>query len=281
MDRPGGNERWSTLRVADSDGAKYPIWYDRFYVTWTWRGVQKDTEEHVSHVLRKDMKPGPSLDAAWQRCRGYVTSFMERFIAFKSNSQLRSYEYKDFQRVANSEIDQTTRYDFGEGQSLSGMYLLSTMKATLLSFLSDHKQRPLDLQVLVDNRRKGVGNASQKLTDADGTLCAVSGHLFIIVDPKTERPIANERVKVLCVSIPGIDFTKHAAKNMLPTSNPLGISELPLAALCRIAQIWHHALYLFQKWGVTHPVLCAIGCGAFIPTGMDKGIVVRHTQRRS
>ena len=237
-----------------------------FVVVWTWRGPNDAVMQCVSRVLRKASNTLLPMREVWKRDRKPMTRFMQLFfeVDTEQTSQL------------STELESTTggfmvkdneNYTFGENVSINGNDLIATQLKMKVSFLDDQVHRVTPLQTLVNNRlRPPPLVAAPILDDTDDTLCAVTGEVYLLMDPLTGTGLTDPP-KMVCVSIPGIDFNRSGHRKKFSGADEWRPN---VAAQLRMAQIWHHTLSLFQQWGVTHPVLCAIGCGAFVPEWMSR-----------
>lgn len=128
---------------------------------------------------------------------------------------------------------------------------------------ADRRQKVLRLKAIPE------GSAMDEEDVTPGQLIAVSG----VVRPTIFKRELN--TDIYCVSIPGINFAYSEAdqkkfigiqENVIIQGSKEGLQIRKFVneeGQIRMRQIWHHALSCFQKGGVTCPVLCAIGCGAF------------------
>jgi hypothetical protein len=226
-------------------------------------------EPRLIALLRADMKPGILRDT-WKRDRGPVTSFMKTFFLLDDADERN--KATSFARLAGRKPDTPPitpqgmyfrDATMGRG-GLSGQELLELMKTTQLTYLNDRHRA--DMQEVVDATRRDGRN---ELGDLHDSLCAVSGDVYIVVDPKLGTPILHQKIRVFCVSIPGIDFAKGLYRSHFTRDGT--VNDL---ARVRMIHIWSHSMDLFQAAKVEIPVLCAIGCGAF--KGDVQGVVMAY-----
>ena len=245
-----------------------------FVVMWTWTGQNDAVLQCVSRVLGKESMTTLSMREVWKRDRWPMTRFMQKFFRIELHgSQQTSLDYTNFQPITGFMLEDNAQYKFGTDQqspTIPANALIKTQLDMRLSYLDDQVPRLPSLQTLVQNRLgppPALPRApGPKLDDTDDTLCAVTGNVYLLVDPLSGTPLTNPP-QMVCVSIPGINFGLKGHRKKF-TETPEWRPNL--AAQLRMSQIWHHTLSRFQQWGVTHPVLCAIGCGAFVPDYMSE-----------
>jgi hypothetical protein len=244
------NLAWTTSAVAvlyDIPEEKVLLQSERYTIVWTHMGVQSDIQNMVNQLLQIEMKP-ETMWKSWVRDRKDMTNFMSELLDLDG----KVWDYT-FQRKTGAQLEAGKEYSF-EGSTIEGRHLIRLMDATTMSFLA-YSNEKMAMQELVDNTRMEKGDT--RLAVYDDSLCAVTGPVYMLVNPKNGEVIISEMVEVLCVSIPGIEFTNSDHSRHFAETG--ASSKIPnQAAHLRMAEIWHHALSLFQQRQVTHPVLCAI-----------------------
>jgi hypothetical protein len=148
--------------------------------------------------------------------------------------------------------DKTYAYDDG-AMTVTGERIDALQRAARITYLQGHvSQHDADNHKLprrVEYWPEGEYSLGQLIAVSGPVLILTDDDLVTLPDPPT----------VWCVSIAGINFEYNASdRERFSTAGRTND-----AARMRICRIWHHTLRSFQTAGVTCPVLCAIGCGAF------------------